>query len=242
MMKQYERTDLRVLKEDRFLRFCEVSYRCVGSKFSSPLESPVQSSYDRRWEIIQRTTCPIPLAKCLKSPVPFAVDGAEICAFLRRLDETFLILVAQYRPPVDAIVVEFPAGLVDPTEDVKHAAIRELREETGYVATEEDIISVSGVLSYEPGLTNSACQIVKILIDGEKEVNKNPKQYLEDGEDIDVILLPIRSKKLDTEKESPLQFLHNLIKENNIFQTRTVIDAKLYAFLDGISLMESLSW
>ncbi|ORC91449.1 NUDIX hydrolase [Trypanosoma theileri] len=239
-MKRYERNNFGVLKENKFLRLCEVSYRSVESNLSSTLESSAQSLNDRRWEFVQRTTCPISLGKCQKSPVPFAIDGAEICAFLRRLDETFLILVAQYRPPLDAVVVEFPAGLVDPSEDVKHAAIRELREETGYVATEEDIIGVSEALAYEPGLTNSACQIVKILIDGEKEVNKNPKQQLDDGEDIEVILLPIRSKSMETRKYTPLQFLDNLIKEKNIFQTRTVIDAKVYTFLDGISLMESL--
>ena len=43
-----------------------------------------------------------------------------------------LILVRQYRPPADRMVIEFPAGLVNPGESPEETAVRELREETGY--------------------------------------------------------------------------------------------------------------
>jgi 8-oxo-dGTP pyrophosphatase MutT (NUDIX family) len=43
-----------------------------------------------------------------------------------------IILVSQWRPPANGSVLEFPAGLVDDGETVEAAALRELREETGY--------------------------------------------------------------------------------------------------------------
>lgn len=42
-----------------------------------------------------------------------------------------LVLIRQYRCPIDTYVYEFPAGLVDEGEDFKAAGARELKEETG---------------------------------------------------------------------------------------------------------------
>ena len=39
----------------------------------------------------------------------------------------------QYRPPIDKVIIEFPAGLIDAGETAEEAAVRELKEETGYV-------------------------------------------------------------------------------------------------------------
>jgi ADP-ribose pyrophosphatase len=44
-----------------------------------------------------------------------------------------MILQKQYRPPLDKIVIEIPAGLIDAGETAEQAAVRELKEETGYV-------------------------------------------------------------------------------------------------------------
>ena len=47
-----------------------------------------------------------------------------------------LVMERQYRYPVGQVMLEFPAGKIDPGEDTWLCAQRELREETGYTATE----------------------------------------------------------------------------------------------------------
>lgn len=55
--------------------------------------------------------------------VPIAADGR-------------LVLVRQWRHPVGQVLLEFPAGKIDPGEARRTTAARELREETGYRAAE----------------------------------------------------------------------------------------------------------
>ncbi len=58
-------------------------------------------------------------------------------AVLPLTDEGEVILERQYRYPFHDILVEIPAGKLDsPEEDPRKAALRELKEETGAVATE----------------------------------------------------------------------------------------------------------
>ena len=49
-------------------------------------------------------------------------------------DDGRIILVRQYRNAIDEITYEVPAGFIDAGETPEDAAIRELREETGYIA------------------------------------------------------------------------------------------------------------
>ncbi len=49
-----------------------------------------------------------------------------------------VVLIRQYRCPLNDYVYEFPAGLVDPGETFKEAGIRELKEETGLDFTPVD--------------------------------------------------------------------------------------------------------
>jgi ADP-ribose pyrophosphatase len=55
-------------------------------------------------------------------------------AVLPILDDGRVVLVRQYRYPVQAVLLELPAGKLDPNETRHACAARELREETGYLA------------------------------------------------------------------------------------------------------------
>jgi ADP-ribose pyrophosphatase len=50
--------------------------------------------------------------------------------------EIRIVLERQFRYPVGQVMIEFPAGKLDAGEDTQVCAQRELREETGYTATE----------------------------------------------------------------------------------------------------------
>ena len=42
-----------------------------------------------------------------------------------------IVMIRQYRYPVNAWIYELPAGLIDEGETAQQAAVREMREETG---------------------------------------------------------------------------------------------------------------
>lgn len=61
-------------------------------------------------------------------------DGVVIFAVYKdseNQDDERIVLIRQYRCPIDDYIYEFPAGLVDEGEDFKAAGVRELKEETG---------------------------------------------------------------------------------------------------------------
>lgn len=57
-----------------------------------------------------------------------------VCVYAQIANQ--VLMVTQYRYPFDKEVLELPAGKLEVDEDPKTAAIRELQEETGYLASD----------------------------------------------------------------------------------------------------------
>lgn len=64
-------------------------------------------------------------------------------------DDGTVLMERQYRYPVGEVMVEFPAGKLDPEEGAQRCGERELREETGYTAQRWDYLTrIHPVISY----------------------------------------------------------------------------------------------
>ena len=93
-----------------------------------------------------------------------------------------VVLVRQYRYPFGGYVYEFPAGLVEPGENVQQAAIREMYEETGLKL--ELIPSEFGRPFFTTdGMTDESCCLVFGRCHG-----LPTSEHQEDTEDIQVVL------------------------------------------------------
>lgn len=188
------RVSREIIGKARWLQLAQLQYR------------DIRTNEVRTWESTERVS------------TSTTVDAVEIAALITTPEdaEGRLILVQQYRAPIDKLSIEFPAGLVDGDEGIEVAALRELKEETGFIG---EVLSCSPSLSYEPGLTSSAFSFVRVFVDGSKEVNQNPKPQLEEDEDIKVLLLP---------RVGLLAALQALAREGN------QIDGKVWAYAAGI--------
>ncbi|MEH1772797.1 NUDIX hydrolase [Nostoc sp.] len=97
-----------------------------------------------------------------------------------------IIFVRQYRHAVGEFFLELPAGNFDPTkESAEVAAIRELREETGYIPQEFRKI---GTLYDKPSKDTN-----KIHLFLAENVSKVGEQELDITEEIEVVLIPVKS-------------------------------------------------
>lgn len=62
----------------------------------------------------------------------YRLTGPDSAIALLFNDEAEVLVVRQFRPTLDEITMELPAGAIEPGEEPKAAAKREIFEETGY--------------------------------------------------------------------------------------------------------------
>ncbi|ETN87157.1 hypothetical protein NECAME_00016 [Necator americanus] len=91
------------------------------------------------------------------------------------------------RYPIIYTVIAF-LGIQEAGESSTEAGIRELKEETGYAATDV-LFSSSGRQGTMPSRLNDTARHVVADVDGDAQVNSHPKQFLDDAEMTKVVLI-----------------------------------------------------
>lgn len=95
-----------------------------------------------------------------------------------------VVLIRQYRYAIDGYIYELPAGLVEPGESFRAAAVREMKEETGLTLRPLEVDPLYEKPYYTTiGMTDECCATVYGYADG--SVNAD---LLEDSEEIEVVL------------------------------------------------------
>lgn len=129
-------------------------------------------------------------------------DAVVIIA--KHIEEEKLVLIRQFRVPINDYVIELPAGLVDEGENFIETVKRELKEETGLDLVEIDEERTNKKVYVSVGMTDESISLVYCTCSG------NPSnENLEDDEDIEVILVSKEEAKelLKTEKNIDVKAL-----------------------------------
>lgn len=110
------------------------------------------------------------------------VEHANCVAIVAVDTDNNVLLVNQFRKPVEKELLEIPAGGIDPGEDAETAVVRELREETGYLPRKVE--SLGGFYS-APGYASEYLHLYLAI-------DLTPSQlFAEDTESIEVVRIPI---------------------------------------------------
>lgn len=163
-MSQIEK--LVTLSQTKFLNFYEAIYKNKCGE-------------EKRWTIVSRKPEEV-MRKQMLSNKEDQVDAVLLVARHKETNE--LVLIRQFRVPLNNYVYELPAGLIDKGESYETSAKRELKEETGLdlIEIEESIDKVY----LSPGMTDESVALIYCTCSGTIS-----KAYMEADEDIEPMLI-----------------------------------------------------
>jgi len=202
-MKKNKVTKLKSLVQTQYLSLYEAEY-----------ENKVGNM--RTWTVASRKDNAT-LQKQFFEDKEDATDGVIIAAYHK--DEKKLVIIKQFRIPLNDYVYELTAGLIDPGEDAKSTIGRELMEETGLKIV--DVIKNRGTdkAYVSAGMTDESLALVYCTCEGEIS-----DEHLEDDECIEAMLVSQEEAK-------------ELIQSNDKFDIKCFLILQSFALI-GEKLFE----
>jgi ADP-ribose pyrophosphatase len=156
------------MTETKFLSLYDAEYKNKKGK-------------DKHWIIASRKNYDTLLAQYYEGKEE-KIDAVIIAALHKNSNS--LVLIKQFRIPLNDYVYELPAGLLDANESIEEAVSRELKEETGLSLIEIDYKKSKSKVYVSAGMTDESAAIVYCTCEGNISV-----KFLEDDEDIEAMLI-----------------------------------------------------
>lgn len=136
--------------------------------------------------------------------------GAAACVAVKKNGN--LVMVRQYRNALERETIEIPAGGINPGEDMRLAALRELEEETGYKAGKfEFLLSIRTTVAF-------CNELIDIYLAEDLEEGE---QHLDEDEYLEIV-------------EYPLSELLDMIEKGVIQDSKTVSGILAYSRKRGL--------
>lgn len=159
---------LKLLAETKFLSLYDAEYENKAGKL-------------KHWIIASRKKYDTLKKQCFEKQED-GLDAVVIAAF----HETSLgiVMIKQYRVPLNEYVYELPAGLIDGNETIDDAVERELKEETGLTLIKINPQMGRDKAYLSPGMTDESAALVFCICEGDLS-----NGHLEEDEDIEAVIV-----------------------------------------------------
>lgn len=139
------------------------------------------------------------------------IDHKGAAAVLAVTNEGKILMVRQYRNALDRYTLEIPAGGLNKGEDMHTAAVRELKEETGYIAGNSSfMLSIRTTVAF----CNERIDIFLCtnLTKGEQELDEDEYVDVEEYSLDELIEMISESKIQDSKTVSAIMYYANMVK------------------------------
>jgi ADP-ribose pyrophosphatase len=135
-----------------------------------------------KWFPIEMRSYELPNGKIVDD---FSVTTlADVAMMVTFTPQKKVILVRQYKPGVDEVMLQFPAGRREPHhKDLLDTAVDEMKEETGAIISRQQLFHFATLSGFSTKATE------RVFVYFGQGINPSKNQKLDETEDIEIVLL-----------------------------------------------------